>query len=80
MLSHDFCSLVFMSGVPFFIHCPKITATAAAAAAAAAAATFFGISQRMENLFLSSEGACACFQSVLFHAGIIITYGCKETN
>ena len=79
MLSHDFCSLVFMSGVHFFIHCPKITA---AAAAAAATTTFFGLSrsQRMENLLLSSEGACACFQSVLFHAGIIVTYGCKETN
>ena len=57
MLSHDFYSLVFMSGVPFFIHCPKI-----AAAAAAATTTFFGLSQRMENLVLSSEGVCACFQ------------------
>ena len=66
---------------PFFIHCPKIAAAAAAAAAAATTTTsFFGLSQRMENLFLSSEGACACFQSVLFHAGIIITCGCKETN
>ena len=37
---------------PFFIHCPKITA----ADAAAATTTFFGLFQRMENLYLSSEG------------------------